>query len=106
LKVPDVRADPVNPVGTLSSYWRDPDHTFHPSDFTGFELGDNYSKRTCLWTGGGFVMPEPCPAENMPAPDDRIHKAAPSPDRAAFRSATPAGFAEAVFRANHRDIIA
>jgi hypothetical protein len=33
-------------------------------------------------------------------PDDRIHKAAPGDDRAAFRSATPKGFARAVFLAN------
>jgi hypothetical protein len=33
-------------------------------------------------------------------PDDRIHKAAPGPDRANFRSATPLGFAKAVFACN------
>lgn len=35
-------------------------------------------------------------------PDDRIHKASPGEDRANFRSATPRGFARAVFEANHR----
>ena len=34
-------------------------------------------------------------------PDDRIHKAPPGADRANFRSATPRGFARAVFEANH-----
>lgn len=33
-------------------------------------------------------------------PDDRIHKAPPGADRANFRSATPRGFAQAVFEAN------
>lgn len=33
-------------------------------------------------------------------PDDRIHKASPGADRANFRSATPEGFARAVFLAN------
>lgn len=33
-------------------------------------------------------------------PDDRIHKASPGQDRANFRSATPRGFAQAVFLAN------
>lgn len=33
-------------------------------------------------------------------PDDRIHKAPPGVDRANFRSATPRGFARAVFEAN------
>lgn len=35
-------------------------------------------------------------------PDDRIHKAAPGEDRANFRSATPRGFARAVFEANKK----
>lgn len=90
-----------NPVSTISSYWRKPDHTFHPSDFTAFELADNYSKQTCLWTGGGFVMPPPARAEGLPPPDNRIHFASPGPERANFRSATPRGFARAVFEANH-----
>lgn len=34
------------------------------------------------------------------SPDDRIHKCAPGPDRQNFRSATPMGFARAVFQAN------
>jgi hypothetical protein len=91
-----------NPVSTISTYWRKPDYTFHPSDYTGFELGDNYSKKTCLWTGGGFVMPEANKAEGLGEPDDRIHKCAPGPDRANIRSATPMGFARAVFEANAR----
>jgi hypothetical protein len=88
-----------NPVSMFSTYWREPDYTFHPADYTGFELGDNYTKKTCLWTGNGFVMPDPCMATAL-APDDRIHKAPPGPDRANFRSATPMGFARAVFLAN------
>lgn len=89
-----------NPVSTIATYWREPDYTFHPADYTGFELGDNYTKKTCLWVGGGFIMPKPRPDMSLPSPDDRIHKAAPGPDRADFRSATPVGFARAVFAAN------
>lgn len=89
-----------NPVSTLATYWRKADHTFHPWQFTGFELGDNYTKTTCLWTGGGFVMPQACQAADLPAPDNRIHAAPPSDDRSDFRSATPMGFARAVFKAN------
>lgn len=88
-----------NPVSTISSYWRKPDHTFHPWHYAGFWAPDIYTKKTCLWTGHGFVMPPPCPLEGA-APDDRIHKAPPSDERSDFRSATPAGFAEAVFKAN------
>jgi hypothetical protein len=88
-----------NPVSTLSTYWRKPDYAFHPSDYTGFELGDNYTKKTCLWTGGGFIMPPPLIASKE-KPDSRIHFASPGAERANFRSATPMGFARAVFRAN------
>lgn len=89
-----------NPISTLSTYWRQPDHAFHPFEFAGFEPEDNYTKKTCLWTGNGFVMPRSHPLLDSGAPDDRIHKVTPGPDRANFRSATPMGFARAVFEAN------
>lgn len=91
-----------NPVSTISSYWRKPDHLFDPYQYGGYAggEGDGYTKRTCLWTGAGFVMPEPKPIDLDPDTHDRIHKAAPSPERANFRSATPAGFARGVFEAN------
>ena len=62
----------------------------------------NYTKKTCLWTGGGFVMPPPAidPSLTDVRPDNRIHFASPGEDRANFRSATPMGFARAVFQAN------
>ena len=91
-----------NPVSVLSRVFGKPDHWFHPADFTAFEPGDNYTKRTNLWTGGGFVMPAPARDASLGAPDDRIHKAPPGPDRENFRSATPLGFARAVFAANAR----
>ena len=89
-----------NPVSTISSYWRKPDYTFNPCDYTGFCRDDNYTKKTCLWTGNGFVMPEPYKSVSIGKPDDRIHKMPPGKDRANLRSATPAGFAQAVFNAN------
>lgn len=92
-----------NPVSTVSTYWRKPDFSFHPHEFTLLCADDNYSKQTCLWTGGGFVMPQSCKDYTLGSPDDRIHKAAPGPDRADFRSATPMGFARAVFEANRPD---
>ena len=87
-----------NPVGTLSTYWRKPDHAFDPCDYGQFELSDNYTKRTCLWTGGGFVMPERSPIEATDG--SRMHRLPPSEDRANLRSATPMGFAIAVYLAN------
>lgn len=91
-----------NPVSTIATYWRKPDYTFHPHEFTGFCLGDHYTKKTCLWTDGGFVMPVSFTAKDLEAiePDDRIHKAPPGAERANFRSATPMGFAQAVYLAN------
>ena len=89
-----------NPVSTISSYWRKPDHAFHPADYTAFELGDNYTKKTCLWTGNGFVMPEPARHPDAGEPDNRIHACPPGPDRGNIRSATPMGFARAAFEAN------
>jgi hypothetical protein len=94
-----------NPVSTVATYWREPDHVFHPYDFTAFELSDNYTKKTCLWAGNGFVMPKPNQAADLPEPDNkRIWYGGSSiDDRANFRSATPAGFARAVFEANRPD---
>ena len=92
-----------NPVGTLATYWREPDYTFDPCDY-----GDPYTKKTCLWTGGGFNMPEKVAAGDMfaeatvvePTLGSMIHRMPPSEDRGDLRSITPMGFARAVFNAN------
>lgn len=87
-----------NPVSTLSTYWRKPDYTFHPYEYDGFVKDDEaYSKKTCLWVGNGFNMPQKSPAEEY---DDRIHKMPPSEDRSEKRSMTPKGFAKAVYYEN------
>lgn len=89
-----------NPVSVISSIWRKPDHTFSPCDYTAYEPEDNYTKKTMLWTGGGFVMPPASRDTTLGTPDNRIHTAPPSPERANFRSATPRGFARAVYKYN------
>lgn len=89
-----------NPVSAISSHWRKPDHVFSPHQFTGYNPKDNYTKKTCLWTGNGFVMPKPLMRKGLPEPDRRIHHASPGLGRSRFRSITPRGFSEAVFRAN------
>lgn len=94
-----------NPVSNIASHWRKPDYTFHPHHFTGYREEDNYTKKTCLWVGGGFVMPERFEAEDLGAPDDRIHKCPPGPERHNIRSATPLGFARATFEANGRPLM-
>ena len=86
-----------NPVSVFSSIFGKPDHIFHPHQYTAFCAEDNYTKTTCLWAGGGFRMPKPNVMPGLPPPDDRIHKAPPSPERANIRSATPRGFSKAVF---------
>lgn len=82
-----------NPVSRLSTLWRPPDHTFDPCDY-----GDPWTKKTCLWTGGGFVMPQPHPVEATEG--SKMHRLPPTPERARIRSETPPGFARAVFEAN------
>lgn len=84
-----------NPVSTMSSYWRKPDHTFQPWHF-----GDLEQKQTCLWTGGGFVMPEKLVSVKPEGVKQSTWLMPPSADRGDLRSITPAGFARAVFEAN------
>lgn len=84
-----------NPVGKFSDHMGTPDYTFHP-----WEYGDPWTKKTCLWTGGGFVMPPKQHAEPPPDVTQKIWTMPPSEDRADLRSETPPGFARAVFQAN------
>lgn len=90
-----------NPVGTLSTYWRKPDYTFQP-----WQYGDTYTKKTCLWTGGGFVMPPAWHATPPTGTRATVHLMPPSADRGDKRSVTPEGFARAVFQANSRHVSA
>jgi hypothetical protein len=89
-----------NPVSTVSSYWRKPDYAFNPCDYGGYlsPIGDAYTKKTCLWTGNGFVMPRPRGV--VPVEGSKMHRLSPSKQRVALRSETPRGFAKAVFEAN------
>ena len=92
-----------NPVGRLSTCWRKPDHKFDPWEYAGYGAPeDHYTKRTCLWTGGGFVMPPRRPLENGGLLPDktRVHHQSPGSDRANRRSVAPMGFARAVYEAN------
>lgn len=95
-----------NSVGFLSSvpHLGKPDYYFHPWEYTAFERGDHYTKKTCIWAGGGFVMPPKATDPTLAAikPDNRIHFASPGDDRADFRSATPMGFSYATFKANRK----
>jgi hypothetical protein len=80
-----------------------PDFKFHPNDY-----GDPYTKETWLWTGNGFRMPPIVKPGDMfdaptwvePSEGSKMHRLAPSADRANIRAATPMGFATAAFFAN------
>lgn len=89
-----------NPVTSMASHWRKPDHYFSPEDYTAICADDNYTKKTSLWASDNFVMPPAQKLEGLPPPDDRIHKAPPGANRAAFRSAFPVGFSTAVCQSN------
>ena len=84
-----------NPVSTISTYWRRPDFIYQP-----WQYGDLYWKKTCLWIGNGFVIPEPKYTEPPEGTEPKIWKMPPSSDRSDKRAETPMGFAQAVFKAN------
>ena len=105
-----------NPVGRLSSLYRKPDFKFNPCDYAGYLPGnqphpiypeiypaqDRYNKNTCIWHGNGFKEPkrkriEPFEKEN-PGWKKCGGKSIKTKN---IRSATPRGFAQAVFLANH-----
>jgi hypothetical protein len=108
-----------NPVSRLSTLWRKPDHSFHPFEYGGYLSPeeekhpqwpeyipdrDAYSKKTCLWTGGGFVMPDKKEVEcfSYGASPQHSKLGGKSAKTKNIRSATPRGFAEAVCQANKK----
>jgi hypothetical protein len=89
-----------NPVSVISTFWRKPDYLFHPYQYSGYAMNDNYRKKTCLWTNDKYKMPKPFYDESIEV-DTRIHRMPPSKERAKLRSRTPKGFAKAVFLSHH-----
>lgn len=64
-----------NPIGVIPKFWRYYDHVFNPFEYGGY-LPENdehplypkyilprdaYTKKTCLWVGGGFKLPQKMP---------------------------------------------
>jgi len=105
-----------NPVSVLATKWRKPDHRFQPYEYGGYipddqaehprwpeyiAARDAYPKKTCLWTGGGFIMPTKV-AVPVPTGYSTQHKklGGKSQRTKDIRSATPRGFAIAVCEAN------
>lgn len=105
-----------NPVSTLSSGWRAPDYTFNPFEYGEYIPEDQsahpiwpdyiaprdaYPKKTCLWTGGGFKMPTKKPVDCPKGySTQHLKLGGKSVKTKNIRSATPRGFAQAVFEAN------
>ena len=104
-----------NPVSVLSTLWRKPDYSFHPWEYGGYlpnndkhpqypdyiKSRDAYPKKTCIWSGHGFVMPliQPVPV-NTGYSDQHLKLGGKSLKTKNIRSATPRGFAKAVFEFN------
>jgi hypothetical protein len=93
-----------NPQGRISKMWRKPDHVFNPWMFTGYAPEDNYNKRTHLWCGNGFTMPEPFQDSTLGPPAEVITSAWSGKDRKNQRSKTPRGFARAVYTYNNKEM--
>jgi hypothetical protein len=101
-----------NPVGKMSTLWRKPDHYFDPYQYGGYMTGeeeqyhprmpgrDGYTKKTCIWAGGGFRMPEHKPVDHIGKFWGWAYLGGKSPKTKQLRSLTPRGFARAVFEAN------
>lgn len=106
-----------NPISVLSTMWRKPDFTFHPCAFGGYlpeddkhpnfpdiiPARDAYTKKTCLWTGNGFVMPDMksvLPTGNANPGWQKL--GGKSKRTKLIRSLTPRGFALAVCLANQK----
>ena len=110
-----------NPVSVLATMWRKPDHYFHPWHYGGYIPDaeayhprwpeyiapyDGYPKKTCLWTGGGFKMPSQRHAYIPHGGYSKQHlklggKSQRTKD---IRSATPRGFAIAIYEANSQPV--
>jgi len=109
-----------NPVSVLATKWRKPDHSFHPYEYGGYihddqaehprwpeyiAAKDAYPKKTCLWTGNGFTMPWKDPVQPEEGHSRQHKKLGGKSQRTKdIRSATPRGFATAVYEFNSQSV--
>ncbi|MGL5223593.1 MAG: Dcm methylase [Plesiomonas shigelloides] len=109
-----------NPMSQLATLWRKGDYSFHPNEFGGWlpeddvhpDYPDNipgrdrYKKTTWLWASPSFVFPhrKPLPCDQLRGSDFVMGRndglGGKSLRTKNIRSATPRGFARAVFDAN------
>jgi hypothetical protein len=110
-----------NPVSVLATKWRKPDYSFHPYEYGNYihddeaehprwpeyiAAKDAYPKKTCLWTGNGFTMPwtDPVEPENGHS-RQHLKLGGKSAKTKNIRSATPRGFARAVYEFNSMETV-
>ena len=109
-----------NPVSVLATKWRKPDHSFHPYEYGEYLSDaeavhprwpdyiaerDAYTKKTCLWTGNGFRMPTKIPTCKPTGYSTQHLKLGGKSQRTKdIRSATPRGFAKAVYEFNSQTV--
>lgn len=106
----------------LATAWRSADYSFHPNEYGGYLPVDDahpkfpqvypprdaYPKKTGIWCGNGFVMPEKDPVpfaffkDGKPVNPGWYATGGRSNRTKEIRSITPRGFAIAVARANMR----
>lgn len=105
-----------NPVGASSTIFGKPSFYFDPADYGGYlpeddihplwpdiyPARDAYPKKTCIWAGGGLVIPEKKPikllSEDNPGWKKLGGKSARTKE---IRSSGPRGYLRAVFEANY-----
>ena len=106
-----------NPVSRISTLWRKPTFTFHPFEYGGYlpendippnyvtPARDCYTKKTCIWSGYGFIepvrKPVPLPEGYRYSPQHNLLGGS-SLKTKNLRSACPRGWAIALFEANHQ----
>jgi len=108
-----------NPGSKLATLWCPSDWTFTPSEYGGYlpehdihpdwpqyiPARDAYDKVTCIWCGNGFLRPPTKPVKvRMKYSPQYTKLGGRSKHRSLVRSATPRGFALAVFY-HHKDLI-
>ena len=105
-----------NPISVISTMWRKPDFKFHPYEYGGYlpeddihptypeyiKPRDAYPKKTCIWASDDFVMPDKkCVHVDEGYSDQHKKLGGKSLKTKNIRSATPRGFAKAVFEFNN-----
>jgi hypothetical protein len=88
INAPIPRIAVENPVGIMSTIYREPDQYIEP-----WQFGHGETKKTCLWLKN---LPPLIPTNIVSGREQRIHNMPPSADRGHLRSLTYEGWAQAM----------